>query len=165
MRNSLKTVSLIIAMMILLIGLLVLQGCTKVTSVEIAIGFKQTGGAGEYNESLSEFEIGTRMFVAAYVQIITNSNQNKNYTVEIIIPRSNDIITDPQGGLMQDKLESITGGYKLTYTVWGSKNANKEKMLFSAIPYQETSAVFEVYIYDSDGDLLKGYSHEIFFKY
>jgi len=152
----------------LLLGLFVLASCTpsaEDSNASISIGFKQSGGAGEYNESLSEFIIGSRMYIVINVQVLTNSNQNSSYIVEIVVPRTNEIITDPQGGIDADKVEQISGGTKLTYTVYGSKNANKEKMLFSAIPYLEGSADIRVTIYTADSDKVKGYSHKVFFIY
>ena len=158
----------VIALVYLLLSLFVLTGCTpsaQNTTANISIGFKQTGNAGSYDESLSVFTIGSRMYIAVNVQILTNLQRNTSYIVEIIIPRTDYIITDPQGGLDEDKQESISGGYKLTYTVMGSKNAAKEKMLFSAVPYSEGSAEIKVTIYTADGEKVKGYSHTVFFEF
>jgi 2-methylcitrate dehydratase PrpD len=79
-----------------------LVGCKLEANPSVAIGFKITDSAAEYQESIDAFEIGKTFYTCIKVKVVTDKKSTHNYKVVIEVPKTNNIEVDQTGGLEAD---------------------------------------------------------------
>ena len=67
---------------------LVLSGCEAKPMPAVSIGLKQTGSAGEYNESLQELEVEERFYGVIKIKMVTDKEKIEDYTVVVELPKT-----------------------------------------------------------------------------
>lgn len=130
-----------------------LVGCTPKATASVAIGFKTTDSAAEYQESIDAFEIGRTFYTCIKVKVVTDKKSTHNYKVVVEVPKTNNVEVDQTGGLTPDSVSSDPeeGKTVLEFTIKGSKEAVEEKILFKGTPVGEGDAKILVSIYNEDG--------------
>ena len=145
----------------------ILVGCAPKANPSIAIGFKITDSAAQYQESIDAFEIGRTFYTCIKVKIVTDKKKPYKYKVVVEVPKTNNIEVDQTGGLEPDSHVYNPEAEKsvLEFTVKGSKEAVEEKILFKGTPFGEGDAKIAVTVYNKEG--VKEYSsfRTIEFKY
>jgi hypothetical protein len=143
-----------------------LVGCAK-ASPSVAIGFKITDSAAEYQESIDAFEIGKTFYTCIKVKVVTNKKKIRKYRIVVEVPRTNNVEVDQTGGLepnsqIYNAEEETT---KLEFSIKGSKTAVEEKILFKGTPVGEGDAKILVTIYNEDGEKEYSCFRTVEFKY
>ena len=156
-----KAISLVL---VLVAFTLVLAGCEVSTMPSVSIGLKQTGSAGEYNESLQELEVEERFYGVIKIKMITDSQEIKDYKVVVELPKTKEVEVNRDGGLKPDSQVEENGKTILNFTVKGSKEATHENIHFTGVPFEKGTAVITVMIYDENGVAVNsGYDKTIYF--
>lgn len=143
-------------------------GCGVKLFPDVHFAFKTTGGAGGYNENITEFVVGKRFYTAITVWLTTDTSwRSPEYRVVIEVPRTKEVEVEEHGGLGYDSKEwdfynQLT---RLTYNMKGNEKALREKILFHGTPIGEGQATMKVKIYNKEGQLLHWYYKNIYFKY
>lgn len=165
-KRSLAGIAVLI---VLFVGMsFALAGCSVQTMPSVNFGFKVTDSAGNYDESISSFEVGKRFYSCITVRILTNKKGAKDYKVEVTVPKTNEVEVKGMGGIEPDSniWDEENEQTVMTFTIQGYKEATPEKILFYGTPTGEGEAKMMVHIYDMDGkEVNTGYSRTIFFAY
>lgn len=163
-----KTLKKILVLMLVVIMTFSMVACGGPTaSPAVAIGYKVNGlESGEYSEAIEKFIIGEDMYCCTTVKIVTDKKKMHTYTVEITIPKTEDVEIIKRGGL--DAKEVVDDAANecviLRFEVQGCKEATEQKIMFKGVPTNEGSATIQVKIYD-DGEEVYGYSSMVDFVY
>lgn len=143
-------------------------GCTTKTMPSVSFGFKVTDTAGDYNESISAFEVGKRFYSCVTIRLLTDKKEARDYKVVITVPKTKEVEVKGMGGLEPDSnvWDEENEETVLTFTMQGYREAEAEKILFYGTPTGEGEAKMAVHIYDQEGkEINTGYSRTIFFTY
>ena len=148
---------------------LMLSACGEPTVTPVVnFGFKVIDGAGDYDESITSFEVGRKFYTCIKIKLITDKKKAQDYSVVVEIPKTKEVEVKGMGGLEPnsndwDESKELT---RLTFTMQGYKEATEEKILFYGTPTDEGEAKMTVHIYDKDGNEVNtGYFRTIFFEY
>ena len=170
--KSKKVLIGIVALIVLVVGTIGLSvsvvGCNVQTMPSVSFGFKTKDVAGDYDESISMFEIGKRFYSCITIRILTDKQKAKDYKVEVTVPKTNEVEVKGMGGIEADSniWDEENEQTVMTFTIQGYKEATPEKILFYGTPTGEGEAKMMVHIYDEEGkELNNGYSRTIFFAY
>jgi hypothetical protein len=157
----------ILSFIVLVLFAIILTGCKKEAKAIVSIGYKDHGGAGEYNASMSEFLIGENMYFSVKTQVFTDKKKEKDFTVKIYVPKVDSVEIVNRGGIEEDSIEDSDPTQKIiTYTIQGKKEDPEEYMFeFKAIPVAEDEAKIKVKVFDEDGEEIKSYYSIIYFEY
>lgn len=144
-----------------------LTGCHPTASPAVAIGYKVGGlESDEYSEAIEKFIIGEDMYCCVKVKIVTDKKAMHTYTVEISVPKTEDVEIIKRGGLDAKEVidDAANGCVIMRFDVQGSKEATEQKMMFKGKPFDEGDATVQVTIYD-EGEKIYGYSSTVEFVY
>lgn len=155
--------------LILLVAALSLSlvACAPTASPAVAIGYKVGGlESGSYSEAIEKFVIGEDMYCCVTVKIVTDKKAMHTYTVEISVPKTEDVEIIKRGGLDAKEVidDAANGCVIMRFDVQGSKEATEQKMMFKGKPFDEGDATVQVTIYD-EGEKIYGYSSTVEFVY
>ena len=162
-----KLTKILSMLLVLICFATMLVRCKPEANPSVAIGFKTTDSAAEYQESIDAFEIGKTFYTCIKVKVVTDKKSTHNYKVVIEVPRTNNIEVDQTGGLEADSQIYNAEEEKtvLEFTIKGSKEAVEEKILFKGIPVGEGDAKILVSIYNEDGEKEYSSFRTVEFKY
>lgn len=163
-----KTIRKIVSAVIMMTIVLTLSACDPTVTPSVNFGFKIIDSAGEYNETITSFEVGKKFYTCITIKLVTNKKKIQDYSVVVEIPKTKEVEVKGMGGLEPDSNDwdeekELT---RMTFTMQGHKEAVDEKILFYGTPTDEGEAKMTVHIYDKDGkEVNNGYSRTIFFEY
>ena len=141
--------------------------CTPKANPSVAIGFKITDSAAEYQESIDAFEIGKVFYTCIKVKVVTNKKKPHKYKVVVVVPRTSNIEVDQTGGLeaISQNYNPTDGKTTLVFEIKGSKEATDEKILFKGVPVGEGEAKITVTIYNEEDNKEYSCFRTVEFKY
>ena len=141
-------------------------GCDITLTPSVHIGFKQHGGAGEYNESIQELYIGQNFYCALTLKMTTDKKKPTEYTVVVKLPKTKDVEIARDAGLRDVSSTSDADSTTLTFKINGYKEATEQMIHFSGCPFDEGKAVIVIMIYDEEGRPVNaGYDKTVYFVY
>lgn len=165
MKNAMRK---IVSVVLVLAMMCSLSACSTTVIPSVNFGFKVIDGAGDFNESITSFEVGKKFYTCITIKLITDKKKVQDYSVVVEIPKTKEVEVKGMGGLEPDSNEWDEGQEltRLTFTIQGSKEATDEKILFYGTPTDEGEAKMAVHIYDKNGNEINtGYSRTVFFEY
>lgn len=145
-----------------------LSSCRKVKVIPSAnFGFKTTGDAATYDETITEFEVGKRFYTCITIKLMTNKKKPNDYQVVVEVPKTKEVEVKGMGGLEPDSNEWDEANEltRMTFTMQGFEDAPGEKILFYGTPTNEGEAKMTVHIYDKNGEEIYGNYRVVFFQY